>query len=199
VGGGSAAACRRMCPPPKRRAPTPAKPAGLMPILTLAIRPSEVWLTRGPARFRYRNHGSAGRRDRRLSNRPAAHAQPRRASRVLARLVHRRQPQRHAPFLGLDDQFGAPDLAAQSSVVALRLVDLSHRRIRLRSALFRRGRRLIRRTEQVAPACDDGGVDALAPQERAERTCRFATCGPGEQPALLTSARGERRSVRWLT
>jgi len=45
--------------------------------------------------------------------------------------------------LGIDNQFGALELVAQTSVVALQLLDLSCRSIRLRSPLSWRERRLI--------------------------------------------------------
>jgi hypothetical protein len=67
--------------------------------------------------------------------------------------------------LSIDDQLGAPELAAQSGVVALQLLDLSRRGIRLWPPLSGSKRRLIGCTELLAPARDHRGVDALAPQE----------------------------------
>src|ERR1019366_4001506 len=116
-------------------------------------------------------------------------------------VVRRRQPQCHAQFfLGVDDQFSTLELVAQMGVVALQLLDLSCRWIRLRSPLFWSERRLIGRADLLAPARDHGGVDALATQERAERTGRLAALGLGEQPPLLApgelAASGDRNDLR---
>ena len=150
-----------------------------------------------------RSHGSARRPDRRSSNRPVGQAQPT-ASITRPRSA---RPPSAVPmpqlFLGVDDQLGASELAAQAGVVALQLLDLSRRRVRLRPPLFRRERRLIGRTELLAPARDHRGVDALATQERTERTGRLATFGLGQQPALLAPGElapsGDRHDLRVAT
>jgi hypothetical protein len=102
--------------------------------------------------------------------------------------------------LGVDDQFSTLELVAQTGVVALQLLNLSCRGIRLRSPPFWRERRLIGHADLLAPACDHRGVDAFAAQERAERAGFLAALRLGEQTALLASgelpAPGDRNDLR---
>jgi hypothetical protein len=56
--------------------------------------------------------------------------------------------------LGLDDQLSARELVAQAGIVAVQLLDLSGRGIRLRPPPFRRERSLIGRAELLTPARD---------------------------------------------
>ena len=92
-------------------------------------------------------------------------------------------------FLGLDDQFSALELVAQTGVVAVQLLDLSCRGIRLRPPPFWRERRLIGHADLLAPACDHRGVDALATQERTQRTGLLATLGLGNRRFSLPENR----------
>src|SRR5271169_6773645 len=102
--------------------------------------------------------------------------------------------------LGVDDQLSAFELVAQTSVVALQLLDLSCRGIRLWPPSFWSERRLICHADLLAPARDHRGVDVLAAQEGAERTGILAALGLGEQPALLApgelAAPGDRNDLR---
>src|ERR1035437_5944243 len=139
--------------------------------------------------------------DRHCSSRHGRRVRPRRASHVPAGVVRRRQPQCNAQFfLGVDDQFGALELVAQTTVVALQLLDLSCRSSRLRPSPFWRQRRLIGPADLLAPGRDHRGVDALAPQERPERTDLLAPLGLGEQPLLLAPGEiappGDRNDLR---
>jgi hypothetical protein len=87
--------------------------------------------------------------------------------------------------LGVDDQLSAIELAAQTGDVAVQMLDLPGRGVRFRPPPLRRQRRPIGRLDLLAPARDHRGVDALATQERAERTGLLAAIGLREQPALL--------------
>jgi hypothetical protein len=102
--------------------------------------------------------------------------------------------------LGVDDQVGALELVAQTGIVALQLLDLPCRGIRLRPTPFWGERRLIGNANLLAPARDHRGVDALATQECAERTGLLATLGLGQQPALLAPGKlpppGDRNHLR---
>src|SRR5450755_482877 len=112
-------------------------------------------------------------------------------------------PEQRTVFLGIDDQFGAPELVAQPSVVALQLLNLSGRSIRLWPTLFWRQRHLIGPADLVAPGRDHRGVDALAAQECPERTGLLAPLGLGEQPPLLASGElappSDRHDLRIMT
>jgi hypothetical protein len=77
------------------------------------------------------------------------------------------------------------ELVAQTRVVALQLLHLSCRGIRLWPPPFRGERRLIGHADLLSPACNHRRVDALSAQERAERTGVLAALGLGEQPTLL--------------
>src|SRR6202158_5738815 len=79
------------------------------------------------------------------------------AARIPAPVVRRRQPQGHAQFfLGVDDQLSAFELVAQTSVVALQLLDLSCRGIRLWPPSFWSERRLVCQADLLAPGCARG-------------------------------------------
>src|ERR1019366_2557018 len=92
------------------------------------------------------------------------------------------------------------ELVAETSVVALQVLELSCRHIRLRSPPLWGERRLIGHVDQLAPGGDHGGVDALAAHERSERPSLFAAISLGKQPALLASgelaAFGDRNDLR---
>src|SRR5665811_2275604 len=171
----------------ERPATDPARrtraPTGAAPAMRAVTRPRCAGYDRGT-----RSRGSTRMPDRHCSSRHGRRVRPRRASHVPAGVVRRRQPQCNAQFfLGVDNQFGALELLAQTSVVALQLLDLSCRAIRLRPPLFWRERRLIGPANFLAPGRNHGGVDALAPQERPERTGLLAALGLGEQPPPLAS------------
>jgi hypothetical protein len=92
--------------------------------------------------------------------------------------------------LGVDDQLSAFELVAQTSVVALQLLDLSCRGIRLWPPSFWSERCLICPADLLAAARNHRGEDVLAAQECAERTDILAALGLGEQPA---NPNGQRR------
>jgi hypothetical protein len=88
-------------------------------------------------------------------------------------------------ILGIDGQLSTPELVAQTGVVPLQLLDPRAEGSGFGPRLFRGERRLVGQADLLAPARDHRGVDALATQERAERTGLLAAPGLGEQPPLL--------------
>src|ERR1039457_6110135 len=94
-------------------------------------------------------------------------------------------PVPHIVFLGIDDQLRVLELAAQTGVLAIELLDLPGRRIRLRPPSLWGQRHAIGRIHLLAPAREHRGINALAAQERAEGAGLLATVGLGEQRALL--------------
>src|ERR1039458_3300474 len=106
----------------------------------------------------------------------------------------------HSFFLGIDDQLRVLELAAQTGVLAIELLDLPGRRIRLRPPSLWGQRHAIGRIHLLAPAREHRGINALAAQKRAEGAGLLATVGLGEQRALLAgrelAAPGGRDNLR---
>src|ERR1035438_5253459 len=100
----------------------------------------------------------------------------------------------------IDDQLRVLELAAQTGVLAIELLDLPGRRIRLRPPSLWGQRHAIGRAHLLAPAREHRGINALAAQERAEGAGLLATVGLGEQRALLAgrelAAPGGRDNLR---
>src|ERR1019366_625136 len=92
------------------------------------------------------------------------------------------------------------ELAAQTGVLAIELLDLPGRRIRLRPPSLWAQRHAIGRIHLLAPAREHRGINALAAQERAEGAGLLATVGLGEQRTLLAgrelAAPGGRDNLR---
>src|ERR1019366_6366230 len=109
-------------------------------------------------------------------------------------------PVPHIVFLGIDDQLRVLELAAQTGVLAIELLNLPGRRIRLRPPSLWGQRHAIGRIHLLAPAREHRGINALAAQERAEGAGLLATVGLGEQRALLAgrelAAPGGRDNLR---
>src|ERR1017187_6803972 len=109
-------------------------------------------------------------------------------------------PVPHIVFLGIDDQLRVLELAAQTGVLAIELLDLPGRRIRLRPPSLWGQRHAIGRIHLLAPAREHRGINALAAQERAEGAGLLATVGLGEQRTLLAgrelAAPGGRDNLR---
>ena len=91
----------------------------------------------------------------------------------------------HSFFLGVDNNLGALELAAQTRDVAVELLDLPGGGVWFWSPSLRGERHAIGRVHLLAPAREHRGINALAAQERAECARRFAALGLGQQRALL--------------
>ena len=92
----------------------------------------------------------------------------------------------HTVFLSVDNQPGALELVSQAGVVAIELLDLSCRGIRLWAALLRGERHQLGFAHLFAPTREHRRVNAFATQERAQLSARLAAICLGQQATLLT-------------
>ena len=95
----------------------------------------------------------------------------------------------HTIFLGINNQLGPLELAAQAGVVAIQLLDLSCFGIGLGSAFLRGECHQIGFAHLLFPVREHRGIKMLTAQKRTELSPGFAALRLGQQTPLLATGK----------